>query len=364
MAKDLISLQGTDFVEFYVGDAKTSAYYHQVAFGFQPAGYSGMETGQTDRVSYMLKQDKVTLIFTGSLTPDSEIAKHVAVHGNGVKYIALKTDDADKCLEVTTANGAKQYLPTETRSDENGDLKISSIHTYGDTVHLFIDRTNYKGDLLPGFEKWETEMKTEPIGFKYIDHMVGNTDWGEMDKWANFYNKTMGFEPLITFDENDISTEYTALKSVVMASSTGLVRYPINEPAKGKKKSQIEEYIQFYGGAGCQHIALATDDILTAVAAMRARGVEFLDIPDTYYEDLVQRVPEVKDQIEEIKRLSILVDRDDKGYLLQIFTKPIEDRPTFFYEIIQREGAESFGKGNFKALFVSIERDQERRGTL
>ncbi len=364
MAKDLIPLQGTDFVEFYVGDAKTSAFYHQVAFGFQPVGYSGMETGQRDRVSYMLRQNKITLIFTGSLDASSEIAAHVAKHGNGVKYIALKTDDADKCHAVTTANGAKEYLPTEVRKDEFGEVKISSIHTYGDTVHLFIDRTNYKGDLLPGFEKWETEMKTEEMGLKYIDHMVGNTDWGDMQKWADFYNKTMGFEPLITFDENDISTEYTALKSVVMASSTGLVRYPINEPAKGKKKSQIEEYINFYKGAGCQHVALATDDILMSVRKMRAKGVEFLDIPDTYYEDLTERIPEVKDKIEEIKALSILVDRDDKGYLLQIFTKPIEDRPTFFYEIIQREGAESFGKGNFKALFVSIERDQERRGTL
>ncbi len=361
---DLIPLYGTDYVEFYVGNAKHAAYFHQSAFGFQPLAYAGLETGLKDRVSYVLRQGKVTLVFTGALTPDSEVAEHVKKHGDGVKYIALKTDDADKCYEVTTSKGAKAFLKPDVHKDEHGEIKISGIHTYGETIHYFVDRTNYKGDFFPGFIKWETEFKTNEMGFKYIDHMVGNVDWGEMDIWADFYNKTMGFQQLISFDDKDISTEFTALKSKVMSNGRGTVRYPINEPAKGKKKSQIEEYIQFYHGAGCQHIALATDDIIKSVSEMRKMGVEFLDIPDSYYNELTDRVGEIDEDIKAIRKLSILVDRDDKGYLLQIFTKPVEDRPTFFFEIIQRVGAESFGKGNFKALFVSIEREQERRGTL
>lgn len=364
MAQDLIPLYGTDYVEFYVGNAKHTAHYHQSALGFQPYAYAGLETGLKDRVSYVLKQGKVTLVFTGALSSDSEVAEHVRKHGDGVKYIALKTDDSVKCYNVTTEKGAESFLAPETRTDETGNLKISGIKTYGETIHYFIDRTDYKGAFMPGFIPWNTEYIYPEIGFKYVDHMVGNVNWGEMDEVAKFYADTMGFEQLISFDDKDISTDFTALKSKVMTNNHGTVRYPINEPAHGKKKSQIEEFIQFYEGQGCQHIALATNDILTSVGNMRARGVEFLDIPDSYYNELLDRVGPIKEDFDAIKRLSILVDKDDKGYLLQIFTKPIGDRPTFFYEIIQRVNAESFGKGNFKALFVSIERDQERRGTL
>ncbi|MCB0804504.1 MAG: 4-hydroxyphenylpyruvate dioxygenase [Bacteroidales bacterium] len=364
MNKDFLPINGTDFVEFYVGNAKQSAYYYCMAFGFQPLGYRGLETGDKEKTSYAIRQGKVTMVLTTALTPDSEIGEHVKKHGDGVKYIALWVDDAAKSFEETTKRGAKAYMEPKTYADDQGKVIMSGIHTYGETVHLFVERKDYKGIFLPGFVEWNPGFKSEPVGFKYIDHMVGNVDWGQMNTWAKFYNEVMGFDQLISFDDKDISTEYSALMSKVMANDNMRIKFPINEPAEGKKKSQIEEYIDFYGGAGVQHLALATDDILHTVGELRRRGVEFLYVPETYYDTVFDRVGEINEDMEEVKKLNILVDRDDEGYLLQIFSKPVEDRPTVFYEIIQRMGAKSFGKGNFKALFESIEREQERRGTL
>lgn len=362
--KDFLPINGTDFVEFYTGNAKQAAYFYRTAFGFQPLAYSGLETGDKEKTSYVLRQGKVTLVFTTALIPDSDIAEHCKKHGDGVKKVALWVDDARKSYEETTKRGAIPYLEPKVVKDEHGEVVLSGIHTYGETVHLFVERKNYNGPFLPGFIRWETEYQTEEVGFKYIDHMVGNVDWGEMDKWASFYRDVMGFSQLISFDDKDISTKYTALMSKVMANSNMRIKFPINEPATGVNKSQIEEYIDFYGGSGVQHIALATDNIIHTVGELRNRGVEFLYVPDTYYETVPERVGTIEENIEDVKRLNILVDRDDEGYLLQIFTKPVEDRPTVFYEIIQRKGAKSFGKGNFKALFESIEREQQRRGTL
>lgn len=364
MKKDFLPLNGTDFVEFYVGNAKQAAFYYQTAFGFQPLAYRGLETGDKEKTSYVIRQGKVTFVLTTSLVPDSEISKHCNKHGDGVKFIALWVDDATHSFNETTKRGAKPYMEPTTHKDENGEVVISGIYTYGETIHLFVERKNYKGLFLPGYSEWKPEYKTEEIGFKYIDHMVGNVDWGQMNVWAKFYADVMGFEQLVSFDDKDISTEYSSLMSKVMANDNMRIKFPINEPAKGKKKSQIEEYIDFYRGAGVQHVALATGDIIHTVSELRRRGVEFLYVPDTYYETVTQRVGKINEDLLKLKELNILIDRDDEGYLLQIFTKPVEDRPTVFYEIIQRMGAKSFGKGNFQALFESIEHEQARRGTL
>jgi 4-hydroxyphenylpyruvate dioxygenase len=361
---DFLPIDGTDYVEFFVGNAKQAAHYYQSAFGFQPLAYAGLETGLKDRASYVLQQDKIRLVFTTALFPDSEVADHVKKHGDGVKVVALWVSDAKKSFEETVSRGAKPFFEPRIESDENGEVVRSGIHTYGETVHIFVERKNYNGPFLPGYVKWEPRYRTEPAGLKYIDHMVGNVGWGEMNKWVDFYANVMGFKQIISFDDKDISTEYTALMSKVMSNGNERIKFPINEPAKGKKKSQIEEYIDFYQGAGVQHIAMATDNIIETVTSLRNRGVEFLTIPTTYYETLLDRVGSIDEEIKQLKELGILVDRDDEGYLLQIFTKPVEDRPTVFYEIIQRKGARSFGKGNFKALFESIELEQGRRGTL
>lgn len=363
-AQDFLPINGTDYVELYVGNAKQAAHYYKTALGFQELAYAGLETGLRDRTSYVLQQGKIRIVLTSPFDPDSDISHHIRMHGDGVKVIALWVDDAYDAFEQTTKRGAKPYLQPETVKDEFGEIRRSGIHTYGDTVHIFMERKNYKGLFMPGFEKWETEYRPGQVGLKYIDHMVGNVELGAMNKWAGFYNDVMGFANLITFDDKDISTEYTALMSKVMTNGNGYIKFPINEPAEGKKKSQIEEYIDFYKGAGCQHIAVATDDIVFTISEMRRRGVEFLYVPGTYYDTVADRVGIIEEDMEELKKWGIMVDRDEDGYLLQIFTKPIEDRPTLFLEIIQRKGAKSFGKGNFKALFESIEAEQARRGTL
>jgi 4-hydroxyphenylpyruvate dioxygenase len=363
-AEDFLPLNGTDYVELYVGNAKQSAHYYKTAFGFQAEAYSGLETGRKDQVSYVLRQDKIRLVLTTPLTPDSPINEHIRKHGDGVKVVALWVDDAAKSWEETTKRGAKSFLEPETVEDQDGHIVRSGIHTYGETIHIFVERKNYNGVFLPGYRKWESDYNPKPTGLKYIDHMVGNVGWGEMNKWVDFYAKVMGFAQLISFDDKDISTEYTALMSKVMSNGNGRIKFPINEAAKGKKKSQIEEYIDFYEGAGVQHIALATDNIIETVTSLQSRGVEFLYVPETYYETVLDRVGEIDEDLAPLKKLGILIDRDDEGYLLQIFTKPVVDRPTMFFEIIQRKGAKSFGKGNFKALFEAIEREQESRGTL
>jgi len=363
-AEDFLPLMGTDYVELYVGNAKQAAHYYKTAFGFQSLAYAGLETGLKDRVSYVLVQGKIRLVLTSPLVKESPVAEHIKKHGDGVKVVALWVDDATKAFEETTKRGGKAYLEPTTEKDEDGEVVRSGIHTYGDTVHIFVERKNYNGLFLPGFEKWESEYNPAPMGLKFIDHMVGNVGWGEMNKWVDFYSKVMGFANLISFDDKDISTEYTALMSKVMTNGNGRVKFPINEPAEGRKKSQIEEYIDFYEGAGVQHIAVATDNIIETVSQMRERGVEFLYVPGTYYDTVLDRVGEIDEKLLKLKELGILVDRDDEGYLLQIFTKPVLDRPTMFFEIIQRKGAQSFGKGNFKALFESIEAEQARRGTL
>ena len=363
-AEDFFPINGTDYVEFYVGNAKQAAHFYKTAFGFQSYAYSGLETGEKNKTSYVLIQDKITLVLTTPMSGNTEIEKHITKHGDGVKVIALGVDDSTKAWEETTKRGAKSYMKPNKIEDKEGVIIQSGIHTYGDTVHLFIERKNYNGVFLPGFKKWDSSYNPDPIGLKYIDHMVGNVGWGEMNKWAKFYNETMGFANLITFDDKDISTQYTALMSKVMTNGNGRVKFPINEPAEGAKKSQIEEYLDFYNGPDCQHIAIATDDIIDTVKNMQARGVDFLHVPKTYYDTVLDRVGEIDEEITKLRDLSILVDRDEEGYLLQIFTKPVEDRPTLFFEIIQRKGAQSFGKGNFKALFESIELEQQKRGTL
>lgn len=367
-ADDFLPLLGTDYVEYYVGNAKQAAHFYKTAFGFQSLAYAGLETGLTDRTSYVVVQDKIRIMLTtpmpGKSAEADAIFDHITKHGDGVRVIALWVDDAKKSWEETTSRGAKSFFEPMTESDENGEVVKAGIHTYGDTVHVFVERKNYDGTFLPKFEKWESHYNPTPVGLKYIDHMVGNVDWNEMDVWAKFYNETMGFANLITFDDKDISTEYTALMSKVMTNGNGRIKYPINEPAKGKKKSQIEEYIDFYNGPGCQHIAVATDDIVFTVSEMKKRGVEFLYVPGEYYDTVGGRVGEIAEDLALLKEHGIMVDRDEDGYLLQIFTKPVTDRPTLFFEIIQRKGANSFGKGNFQALFESIEAEQARRGTL
>ncbi len=363
-AEDFLPLLGTDYVELYVGNAKQSAHFYKTAFGFQSEAYAGLETGMEDRVSYVLKQDKIRLVLTTPLEKDGVLNAHINKHGDAVKVVALWVEDATKAWEETTKRGAKSYMEPTVEEDEHGKVVRSGIHTYGETVHIFVERKEYNGVFLPGYQKWESHYNPAPVGLKFIDHMVGNVDWNEMNKWCEFYAKVMGFAQIISFDDKDISTEYTALMSKVMSNGNGRIKFPINEPAEGKKKSQIEEYIQFYNGAGVQHIAVATDDIVATVSAMRDRGVEFLYVPENYYDDLLERVGEIDEDVEVLKQHGILIDRDDEGYLLQLFTKPVLDRPTMFFEIIQRKGAQSFGKGNFKALFEAIEREQENRGTL
>ena len=363
-AQDFLPIYGTDFVELYVGNAKQAAHYYKTAFGFKDLAYAGLETGVRDRTSYVLQQGKIRLMLTSPFLPDSEISEHIRQHGDGVKVIALWVNDAYDAYEQTTSRGALSYMPPKTMTDENGTVKISGIHTYGQTVHLFIERKNYNGVFLPGYEKLDTGYAPTDTGLKYIDHMVGNVAEGTMNDWANFYANVMGFANLITFDDKDISTSYTALMSKVMTNGNGFIKFPINEPAKGLKKSQVQEYLDFYYGPGCQHIAVATDDIVFTISEMKRRGVEFLYVPGSYYDTVQNRVGVIKEDLNELKKWGIMVDRDEEGYLLQIFTKPVEDRPTLFFEIIQRKGAKSFGKGNFQALFESIEAEQARRGTL
>jgi 4-hydroxyphenylpyruvate dioxygenase len=368
-AQDFLPLLGTDYVEFYVGNAKQAAHFYKTAFGFQSHAYAGLETGMKDRVSYVLKQDKIRLVLTTALKSDSPIGEHVKKHGDGVKVIALWVDDARKSWEETTKRGAKSYQEPTVTSDEHGEVVTSGIYTYGETVHMFVERKNYKGEFMPGFVKWESDYNPTSLGLKYIDHMVGNVGWGEMNTWVKWYEDVMGFVNFLSFDDKQIHTEYSALMSKVMSNGNGRIKFPINEPAEGKKRSQIEEYLDFYEGPGAQHIAVATDDIIETVRQLRARGVEFLSSPpQSYYDEIPARLgvhmDMMKEDLKVLQSLAIMIDADEEGYLLQIFTKPVEDRPTLFFEIIQRMGARGFGAGNFKALFESIEREQEKRGTL
>ncbi len=364
ISEDFLPLMGTDFIELYVGNAKQSAHFYKTAFGFQSLAYSGLETGNKECASYVLRQGKITLVLTTPYNSNSLIAEHVKKHGDGVKVIAFMVDDAKYSFDQTIQRGAEPFIFPFSKNDENGTVHISGIKTYGEVVHLFVDRKNYNGVFLPGFVKWESEYNPTPTGLEYVDHCVGNVGLGRMNFWAAFYEKVLGFTNLITFDDKDISTEYTALMSKVMVNGNMRIKFPINEPAQGKKKSQVEEYLDFYEGEGCQHIAVATDDIIFTVSELRKRGVEFLFVPGTYYDTVKERVGEIKEDLEVLKSLGIMVDRDEEGYLLQIFTKPVEDRPTMFFEIIERCGAKSFGKGNFQALFESIEEEQRKRGTL
>ena len=368
-ADDFLPLLGTDYVEFYVGNAKQSAHFYKTAFGFQTYAYKGLETGSKDSVSYVLKQDKIRLVLTTPLNSKSPINDHIVKHGDGVKVIALWVEDARSAYEETTKRGAKSYMEPIVEKDEFGEVVRAGIYTYGETVHMFVERKNYKGQFLPGFQKWESDYNPTPVGLKYIDHMVGNVGWGQMNKWVKWYEDVMRFVNFLSFDDKQIHTEYSALMSKVMSNGNGRIKFPINEPAKAAKRSQIEEYLDFYEGSGVQHIAVATDDIVETVSQLRARGVEFLPPPpQAYYDMIPERLGEhmemMKEDISKLQELSILVDADEEGYLLQIFTKPVEDRPTLFFEIIQRMGARGFGAGNFKALFESIEREQQKRGTL
>jgi 4-hydroxyphenylpyruvate dioxygenase len=361
---DTFPLKGTDHIEFYVGNAKQSALYYQAALGFKPIAYKGPETGCREFASYVLEQGKIRIVLTSAFTPDHAISKHVAEHGDGVKVLALWVDDAEYNYYTAIERGAVSAFPPKKLEDEFGCVTIAAIKTYGETIHTFVERNNYSGAFMPGYKPKNSERETFPVGLQYVDHCVGNVELGQMNTWVKYYEEVMGFKLLITFDDNDISTEYTALMSKVVSNGNGYVKFPINEPAQGRKKSQIEEYIDFYRGAGVQHIAVATNNIIETVSMLRKNGVEFLYVPDNYYSDVLERVGQIDETIEDLKKLNILVDRDEEGYLLQIFTKPVQDRPTVFFEIIQRKGAKSFGKGNFKALFEAIEREQELRGTL
>lgn len=363
-ATDFLPLQGTDYVEFYVGNAKQAAHYYKTAFGFQSLAYAGPETGVMDRSSYVLRQNKLTFVLTTPLRPGNEMADHIYKHGDGVKVLALRVDDAADAWKQTTGRGAKSYMEPKTLRDDQGEVVLSGIHTYGDTVHMFVERKNYQGAFMPGFKKWESHYNPSETGLLYVDHCVGNVGWNQMNPWVKFYEDVMGFRNILSFDDKDISTEYSALMSKVMSNGNGYVKFPINEPAEGKKKSQVEEYLDFYQGEGVQHVAVATNNIVETVTALRDRGVEFLSIPDSYYETVLDRVGHIDEDLAPLRELGILIDRDDEGYLLQIFSKPVEDRPTLFFEIIQRKGAKSFGKGNFKALFEALEREQAIRGNL
>jgi 4-hydroxyphenylpyruvate dioxygenase len=361
---DFLPLQGTDYVEFYVGNAKQAAHFYKTAFGFQSLAYAGPETGVKDKASYVIRQNKLTFVLTTPLRTNNPIADHIYKHGDGVKYLALRVDDAAKAWHETTTRGGKSYLEPVTLTDANGEVVMSGIHTYGDTVHLFIERKNYNGVFMPGFVKWESAYNPTETGLQYVDHCVGNVGWNQMNPWVKFYEDVMGFRNILSFDDKDISTEYSALMSKVMSNGNGFVKFPINEPAEGKKKSQVEEYLDFYNGEGVQHVALATNNIIETVTALQNRGVEFLKVPGSYYDTVLDRVGTIDEDLAPLSDLGILIDRDDEGYLLQIFTKPLEDRPTVFFEIIQRKGAKSFGKGNFKALFEALEREQANRGNL
>jgi 4-hydroxyphenylpyruvate dioxygenase len=361
---DFLPLHGTDYVELYVGNAKQAAHFYKTAFGFQSLAYAGPETGVKDRASYVLRQEKLTFVLTTPIRNGNAIAEHISRHGDGVKVLALKVDDATSAWQETTARGAKSYMEPTTLTDEQGSVVLSGIHTYGETVHLFVERSNYQGVFMPGFRKWESGYNPAPTGLLYVDHCVGNVGWNQMNTWVQFYSDVMGFKNILSFDDKDISTEYSALMSKVMSNGNGYVKFPINEPAEGKKKSQVEEYLDFYDGEGVQHVAIATNNIIETVSDLQSRGVEFLKVPASYYSDVLDRVGQIDEDLEPLSQLGILIDRDDEGYLLQIFTKPLQDRPTLFFEIIQRKGAKSFGKGNFKALFEAIEREQEARGNL
>lgn len=368
-AQDFLPLLGTDYVEFYVGNAKQSAHYYKTAFGYQSLAYAGLETGVKDKASYVLKQDKIRIVLTTPLNQDSPIHAHLQKHGDGVKVAALWVEDARSAYEETMKRGARSFMEPTVESDEFGEVVRSGIYTYGETVHIFVERKNYNGVFLPGYKEWKSDYNPAPTGLKYIDHMVGNVGWNEMNTWVKFYEEVMGFVNFLSFDDKQINTEYSALMSKVMSNGNGRIKFPINEPAEGKKKSQIEEYLDFYGGPGIQHIAIATDDIIKTVSDLKSRGVEFLSAPPhTYYQAIPERLgvhmDMMKEDLNEIEKLAIMVDADEDGYLLQIFTKPVQDRPTLFFEIIQRMGAKGFGAGNFKALFESIEREQELRGTL
>jgi 4-hydroxyphenylpyruvate dioxygenase len=362
--RDAFPINGTDYVELYVGNAKQASHYYRAAFGFRLLAYRGPETGTRDRASYVLEQGKIRLVLTTALRPDSPIATHVHAHGDGVRDYALWVDDARAAFATAVERGARPVHEPEVLRDEHGTVVIAAIKTYGDTIHSLVERREYTGVFLPGFRPVTPTFQPPDVGLRYIDHCVGNVELGAMDKWVQFYADVMGFRNLITFDDQDISTEYSALMSKVMANGNDRIKFPINEPAKGKKKSQIEEYLDFYGGPGVQHLALATDDIIRTVTALKERGVEFLSTPTTYYEELQSRVGKIDEPVDVLAELGILVDRDPDGYLLQIFSKPVQDRPTLFYEIIQRKGAKGFGKGNFKALFEAIEREQALRGNL
>jgi len=364
MDNDFLPLMGTDYIEFYVGNARQAAHYYKTAFGFQGIAYAGPETGVKDRASYALRQNKLTFVFTSALRSDHEIAQQVLNHGDGVKAIALQVEDAGNAWKETTRRGAASFMEPSVLKDENGSIGMSGIKLYGDTVHLFIDRNKYTGSFMPGYQPWESEYRPISTGLLYVDHCVGNVGWNRMNHWVSFYENVMGFRNILSFDDTDISTEYSALMSKVMSNGNGFVKFPINEPAEGKRKSQVEEFLEFFNGEGVQHVALATKDIVSTVSELMHRGVEFLKVPSSYYDELEGRVGKIEEDLEPLKKLGILVDRDPDGYLLQIFSKPVQDRPTVFFEIIQRKGAKSFGKGNFKALFEAIEREQEKRGNI
>lgn len=361
---DIMPINGTDYVELYVSNAKQAAYYYKSAFGFQSLAYAGLETGVRDRESYAVIQDKIRLVFTSPLNSGSDIGRHIDAHGDGVKVNALWVEDATKSYNDAMSRGARSYMEPTTEEDKDGKVVRSGIYTYGEVVHVFVERKDYNGVFLPGYEKWSPLYEAEGTGLKFVDHMVGNVELGDMNKWVKFYEDVMGFKQILSFDDNDISTEFTALMSKVMSNGNGRIKFPINEPAAGLKKSQVDEYLEFYEGAGVQHVAMATDNIIKTVTELRDRGVEFLNIPSTYYDQLLERVGDIDEDLAPLRELGILVDRDEEGYLLQIFTKTVNPRPTMFFEIIQRKGATSFGKGNFKALFEAIEREQELRGTL
>jgi 4-hydroxyphenylpyruvate dioxygenase len=363
-AEDFLPINGTDYIEFYVGNAQQAAYFFCYAFGFQPLARAGLHTGLKNRESYVVIQDKVRIVLTSPLKGGTEIGKHIDQHGDGVKTVALWVDDARTAFRETTSRGAQPFMEPKVEKDDNGEVILSGIHSYGDTVHIFVERNNYHGIFLPGYQEWNSKFSSTPTGLKYIDHMVGNVESGKMNEWVKFYGETMGFAQLVSFDDKDISTKYTALMSKVMSNGNGRIKFPINEPANGLKKSQIDEFLDFYGGPGVQHVAIATDDIINTVTELQSRGIDFLHVPTTYYDDLIDRVGKIDEDLSSLRKLGILVDRDEEGYLLQIFTKPFMTRPTLFFEIIQRKGARSFGKGNFKALFEAIEREQELRGTL
>lgn len=363
-ALDFLPLEGTDYVEFYVGNAKQAAHFYKTAFGFQSLAYSGPETGSHETASYVIRQNKLTFVLTTPLTSNHPIAQHILKHGDGIKALSLRVANATDAWQQTTKRGAKSFMEPTTLTDEDGEVVMSGICTYGDTVHLFIERKNYHGAFMPGYKIWKSHYNPTDTGLLYVDHCVGNVGWNQMNVWVAFYENVMGFRNILTFDDTDISTEYSALMSKVMSNGNGFVKFPINEPAEGKKKSQVEEFLEFYNGEGVQHVALATNNIIETVTQLQNRGVEFLKVPASYYETVLERVGHIQEDLAALRELGILIDRDDEGYLLQIFTKPVEDRPTLFFEIIQRRGAKSFGKGNFKALFEAIEREQALRGNL